>query len=80
MNKSWKFNVQHGDHSQKTVTYFNLAKREDLENSHDVKKFLCIVMKVDLIYAGDYFVIGTNIKSLCCTTETSMLCQFHFNK
>ena len=36
-------------------------------------------MAVNWTYCGDYFVIYTNIESLCCTPKTNM-CQLYLKK
>lgn len=35
---------------------------------------------VNQTYCGDQFTIQTNVKPLCCTPETNVLCQLHLTK
>ena len=63
------------------VAYFTVVKRVDLKSSHHKKKNvlkLCTVVDVNYTYCDDHFTIYANIKSFCCTPETS-ICPSHLN-
>lgn len=39
------------------------------------------LIKKNLTYCGDHFTVSTNIKSICCASETALkLCQFYLQK
>ena len=40
----------------------------------------CMVTEGDYIYCGEHFIMYRIVESICCTPETNIVCQVHFNK